>query len=105
MGLRLLLRLAVCAYLLFAASLAHAQLYWRVEVGASYSTSGEIHDRNFAPNHRICGNAACTTAGGINDLGGSAVLGGGVGWRLNPNLRVDATVAYHPLYKLKNTMP
>jgi opacity protein-like surface antigen len=64
-----------------------------------------IHDKNFALDKGICGDAACTTAGKIDNAGKSVILSGGIGWRFNQNLRADATVARRLLYDVKQTMP
>ena len=102
---RVLLRLTVSASMLMAAGIAQAQLYWRGDIGYSWSTSADIQDKNFPLDQGICGNAACTTAGKIDDVGNSFLLSGGVGWRFNPNLRADGTLTYRGWYKLDSTMP
>lgn len=107
---RVLPKLAVSALLLAAASVAQAQLYWRVDLGASFSTNTDIQDNNFQGNNfpaapGICGNAACTVPGQIKDVGTSGILSGGVGWRFSPNLRADGTIAYRGQYKISETMP
>lgn len=107
---RVLPKLAVSALLLAAASVAQAQLYWRVDLGASSSTNADIQDNSFQGNNfpvapGICGNAACTVPGQIKDVGSAWILSGGVGWRFNPNLRVDGTIAYRTEYHIDETMP
>ncbi len=99
------IKLLTAASTLVVAGQAQAQLYWRADVGFSFSTGANIHDKNFALDGQICGDAACATAGKINDAGNSAVLSAGVGWQFSPNLRADATVAYRGWYKEDKTMP
>ncbi len=102
---RVLPRVAVSALLLAAAGVAQAQLYGRVDIGASFSTGADIQDNNFAADSVICGNAACTTPGQIKDVGNSYLLSGGVGWRFTPNLRADGTISYRGSYRINETMP
>jgi len=98
-------RLAVFASMLAVAGVAQAQLYWRADLGASFSTSADIQDNNFPVDQGICGNPACTTPGQIKDVGTSGILSGGVGWRFSPNLRVDGTLSYRGQYNISETMP
>jgi len=101
---RALLQLTVSASLLMAASIAQAQLYWRGDIGYSWSTNADIQDKNFALDGGICGNAACTTAGKIDKVGNSFLLSGGVGWRFTPNFRMDGTLTYRGWYKIDETL-
>lgn len=96
-------RLAVSAFMLTAAGTVQAQLYWRADIGYSSATDAEIKDVNFASDQFICGNAACTVPGQLDDIGSAFVIGGGVGWRFNQNFRVDGTVAYRTGYKLDDS--
>jgi opacity protein-like surface antigen len=91
--------------MLTAAGAVQAQLYWRVDAGASFSTSADIQDQNFPADGLICGDLNCTVPGQIKDVGTSALLSGGVGWRFNQNFRIDGTVAYRGWYKINETMP
>jgi opacity protein-like surface antigen len=84
-----------------AAGAAQAQLYWRVDSGYSWSKDAGISDKNFPLNGIICGNAACTVPGQLNDLDNSLILGAGVGYRFDPNLRGDVTLGYRGYYKLR----
>lgn len=102
---RVLPKLAVAALLLAAAGVAQAQLYWRVDLGASFSTGADIQDSNFSVDQVICGDAACTVPGKIEDIGTSGILSGGMGWRFSPNLRVDGTISYRGQYNISDTMP
>lgn len=95
--------LAAGAFLATATNVVQAQLYFRGDVGYSWSRNADIKDKNFALDQGICGNLACTVPGKLNDVGDSALLSGGVGWRLNPNVRVDGTVTYRGWYKLDET--
>jgi opacity protein-like surface antigen len=97
---RALLALAAGALLVSASSAVQAQLYWRADLGYSWSRNADIKDKNFPLDQGICGNAACTVPGTLKDVGDSAILGGGVGWRINPNVRVDGTLAYRGWYDL-----
>jgi opacity protein-like surface antigen len=102
---RVLSRLAASAVILTVASIAQAQLYWRIDTGASFSTSADIQDNNFALDQAICGDPACTTPGKIKDVGTAGILSGGAGWRFNPNLRADGTISYRGGYKISDTLP
>jgi len=102
---RVLFALAAVALSLTAAGAAQAQLYGRVDLGYSSSTSADIQDNNFALDGVICGDAACTTPGKITDVGSAFLVGGGVGWRFNPNFRIDGTVAYRGGYKVDASVP
>lgn len=100
---RFLVTLLAGGVLATASSLAEAQLYWRADVGYSWSTNADVHDKNFAQDGVICGDAACSTSGKLSDVGGSGLLGAGVGWRINQNLRVDGTATYAGWYQLDKT--
>jgi len=102
---RVLFGLAASALMLTAAGAAQAQLYGRVDLGYSSSTSADIQDNNFALDGVICGDAACTTPGKITDVGSAFLIGGGVGWRFNPNFRLDGTVGYRGGYKVDASVP
>jgi opacity protein-like surface antigen len=97
---RALMTLAAVTLLASASSVVQAQLYLRADLGYSWSRNADIKDKNFPLDQGICGNAACTVPGKLKDVGDSAILGGGVGWRLNPNVRVDGTLAYRGWYDL-----
>ena len=103
MQLRSLLILFTGGVLATASSLAEAQLYWRADVGYSWSTNADVHDKNFAQDGVICGDPACNTSGKLSDVGGSGLIGAGVGWRFNQNLRADGTVTYRGWYHLDKT--
>jgi len=103
---RVLRGVAALASLLAASGVAQAQLYWRADLGASFSTGADIKDSAFvAGQGLICGNPACTVPGEIKDVGTSGIVSGGVGWRFTPNLRLDGTVAYRGQYNISQTMP
>lgn len=87
--------------LLMGAGTAAAQslapgFYLRGEAGWSWSHSKDFNDRNgqYAPDCMIC------TSPGPSGLGSSALLGGGVGYRLTDLFRVEAMVDYRGWYKL-----
>ena len=48
----------------------------------------------------ICGNAACTVGGTLDDVGSSILVGGGVGYRFASRVRADVGVTYGPSYAL-----
>jgi opacity protein-like surface antigen len=102
---RVWIRLAAAALLLTASGPTQAQLYWRVDLGWSFSTNADFQDNNFTVDGVICGDAACTVPGQIKDVGSSGIVSGGVGWRFNPNLRADATISYRGGYTISETMP
>jgi opacity protein-like surface antigen len=97
--------LAGAAALLAAAGSVQAVDYFRVDVGHSTSTGAGIRDRNFTLDGVICADAACTTAGSIDDVGNSAIFSGGLGWRFGTDWRVDATLAYRGGYNLNASIP
>jgi opacity protein-like surface antigen len=84
---------------------AQAQLYWRADLGFSFSNRAGLRDRNFAADGVICADPTCTSPGKINDAGDSPVLSAGLGWRFNRNFRADATLAYRGGYREQRTMP
>jgi opacity protein-like surface antigen len=88
---------------LSAAPPAQAQMYWRLDLGWSKANDADFKDRNFAADAVICGNPACNTPGRVNDVGDSSVLGGGIGYRFNPNWRGDVTLGYRGGYSLAGT--
>ena len=82
------------------AQTSYAQMYWRVDSGYSWSRDAGIADKNFPLDQGICGNAACTVPGKLNDADDSFILGGGVGYRFDPSLRADFTISYRGGYKV-----
>jgi len=101
--LRSVITVSAGALLVTASNLAQAQLYWRADLGYSWSQNADIHDKNFAQDGIICGDPACNTSGKLSDFGSSGLLSGGVGWRLSPNVRVDGTATYRGWYSLDKT--
>lgn len=91
--------LAIVGLISFAQT-ANAQMYWRVDSGYSWSRDAGVVDKNFPLDQGICGNAACTVPGKLNDAGDSFILGGGVGYRFDPSLRADFTISYRGGYKV-----
>jgi opacity protein-like surface antigen len=98
---------AVCALLCVVSIPAFAQSftgpYIRGDVGWSGSTDANIHDRNFALDGAICGNAACTVPGQLNDVGHAWFLGVGVGAQFAPAFRGDVVYSYRGGYQLSDT--
>ena len=58
------------------------------------ATDAGIKDKNFATDTTICGNAACSVAGKLDDVGTSAVVGLAIGNRLPNNMRVELSYGY-----------
>lgn len=98
-------QLAGAAALFAAAGNAQAIDYWRIDLGSSMSTDAGIRDKDFASDQAICGDAACTSAGTIKDVGNSYVISGGLGWKIGADWRADVTLAYRGGYKVDETMP
>lgn len=96
----IVLKFALVTILVLAATASHAQLYWRADIGWSAAMDANLRDNNFAADGFICGDPACNTAGELNEIGDSPVVQLGVGWRLNQNVRVDATLGYRGWYEL-----
>jgi opacity protein-like surface antigen len=84
----------------FAAVTAHAQnntFYGKVEGGYGWTQNAKMHDKLFNPaagGAAICGDPACTVPGQLNDIGNAWLVGAGVGWRYNQQLRTDFTITY-----------
>ncbi len=76
------------------------EVYWRADVGYSWAADADIRDKNFTADGVICGDAACNTPGELDDVGDSAALQVGAGWRFNANLRADLTLGYRGWYEL-----
>jgi opacity protein-like surface antigen len=66
-------------------------LYLRLDVGYAWSRDAETRDIG---QWLICGNGPCSTPGTLNDIGDSYVIGAGVGYRVNPNIRAELALAY-----------
>jgi opacity protein-like surface antigen len=98
--MRTLIKCALAASLLTAATASQAQLYWRIDGGWSMSQDANIRDKNFDQDGFICGDELCNSGGQLNDVGNSPVLQGGVGWRFSPSFRMDATLGYRGGYAL-----
>jgi opacity protein-like surface antigen len=72
-----------------------SQLYLRADIGYAWSKDAKIRDVGSAPGSFLfCGNAACSAPGALNDIGDSYVIGAGVGYRVNPNIRTELALAY-----------
>lgn len=96
----MMVRFVLAAAAALAAQTAQAELYFRLDAGYSKAGDAEIKDRNFAADGMICGDAACTEAATLNDVGSSPVVAAGLGWRFSPNFRADLTAAYRGGYQL-----
>jgi opacity protein-like surface antigen len=100
---RIFFNCSIAASLLLATGASHAQRYWRIDTGVSASSNAEIRDKDFGSPHTvICGDAACNAAGNLDQLGNSAILGLGAGYRLNSSMRADVTLGYRPNYRLND---
>lgn len=86
----------------FAAGMpAHAQMYWRLEVGYSKPNDAEFKDNNFDEAGNILADPNFQQAT-LNNIEGSPIVGGGVGYRFTSGLRGDVTLAYRPFYSLND---
>lgn len=73
-------------------------LYLRVDAGYSWSKDAEIRDK--VPG-LICADAVCNTPNGtLNNIGDSYVIGAGVGYRVNPNIRGEIALGYRGGFEL-----
>ena len=72
-------------------------LYLRIDVGYAWSRDAEIRDNG---QWLICGNEPCDTPSTLNDIGNSYVIGAGVGYRVNPNIRTELALAYRGGFEL-----
>lgn len=94
-------QLACAAALLAAAGPAQAFDYWRLDFGYSASTkSANFGDKDFSTDGLMCADAACTSGAKIDEAGHAGVFGGGVGWNLKNDWRVDLTATYRTGYEL-----
>jgi opacity protein-like surface antigen len=79
---------------------SQAQVYWRLDSGYSWSRNANIGDRDSTGNRLFCGDPACSVPTKIDDNTTSFIIGGGVGYRVTPNLRTDFTIGYRGGYEL-----
>jgi opacity protein-like surface antigen len=98
-------QLWIAAASLAAAGSAQAVDYFRIDVGASASTDAGIRGKDFASDGVICGDPLCASGGTIDKVGTSALLSGGLGWRIGSDWRADLTLGYRGWYKMDQTMP
>ena len=96
----------IAAAFLAAASIAPqgagAQMYVRLETGYSATLNAHARDRTSA-DPGICVDPACVREKEVNNAGHSAILGGGVGWKIAPEFRVDVTWLNRSGYKLTDS--
>ena len=101
------MKAALAAIILLAASIpAHAQMYWRLDTGLSKTMAADFRDKNSAGNGVICMDlspASCSTPATLDDVGSSAILGAGVGYRFDANFRGDVTFGYRGGYALSGS--
>lgn len=69
-------------------------VYYRVDVGYTRSTDANFADNNFASSGFICGDPTCTGPGSLDNVGSGLVLSGGIGYRFNPQGRIEAAFGY-----------
>jgi opacity protein-like surface antigen len=79
---------------------AHAQVYTRFDFGYSKSVNTDLHDKDFASDGVICGDATCSSPGNLKDVGSGFLIGGGVGNQFTEHVRLDVTLTYRAGYKL-----
>jgi opacity protein-like surface antigen len=96
-----MLRLIIAAGALLAVHAAQAEPYVRVDGGYSWSTDASIRDKDFNTDGFICADTGCTEGGELNGgVGNSGIYSIGLGWRFNPNVRIDLSGAYRGGYSL-----
>lgn len=105
MSLRIESCLTIATLSMLVCAPASAQVYGRLNLGWSSSVNVDIKDRDFNADQLICGDPGCNGAGKVKDVGGSAVVGAGVGWDLGNNVRADAMVNYRGGFKADETQP
>jgi opacity protein-like surface antigen len=76
--------------------------YGRLDTGYSWPTSAGVVDKNFAAFGGICGNARCTIPGELNNVDGSGMIGGGIGYRFSQEFRSDLTFNYRGMWSQLN---
>lgn len=92
-------RIVVAGVLLCLSAAAQAQMYWRFDLGVSFANNADFKDKD--PNfNQIIADPVTFAPGKLDDLGSAFILGGGVGYRFNDNVRGDATLAYRSTYQL-----
>lgn len=72
--------------------------YFRVEAGYAWGTNADLRDQSAAG--VICGNAACTVPGKLNEIGNSAVVGAAIGYRVQPRIRAELAVGHRGGFEL-----
>jgi opacity protein-like surface antigen len=92
------LALGVCA-----AAPAGAQLYWRLDIGYSEAVDkADFKDNNFYESGNIVADDSFTQPATLNNIDGSSIIAGGVGYRFTSGLRADVTLAYRGFYTLND---
>lgn len=84
-----MLRVAAALTMLLVAGAAHAQLYWRTDVGYSETVNAGICE------------PGCASGARLDDVGQSVVLSAGLGWRFSRSLRADLEFGYRGSYELQ----
>ena len=99
---QLLLGTALAGTVLFAAAPADAQFYARLDSGFAWG-----RDAQFGDNQAQLDSGATvfienetSSPGKLDNIGGSWLIDGGIGYRFNPWLRSDLTVGYRGGYEL-----
>jgi opacity protein-like surface antigen len=96
--------LMAAAIFLTAALPAHAQTYWRLDVGYSKQAGdADFKDNDFNQAGNILADNTFTQPGTLDNIDGSAIVGAGVGYRFTTGLRGDVTLVYRGFYSLNDT--
>lgn len=80
-----------------SAQSAPSPLYLRVDAGYAWSKDANIRDNG---QWVICANEPCDRPSTLNDIGDSYVLGAGVGYRVNSNIRAELAAGYRGGFEL-----
>jgi opacity protein-like surface antigen len=76
---------------------AASPLYLRIDAGYAWSKDAKIRDNG---QWLICANEPCDAPSTLNDIGDSYVIGAGVGYQVNPNIRTELALAYRGGFEL-----
>jgi opacity protein-like surface antigen len=82
-----------------SAQQASAQLYVRGDLGGAFSTNTDVTDVNSSASNALLGPGVRISG----DSGNSVIFGAGVGGRITPLFRADATLSYMPSFQFRGT--
>jgi opacity protein-like surface antigen len=85
-----------------AAPAAQAQLYWRLDLGYSKANDADFKDNDFNNAGVIWADPSGTQPGILNKIDSSAMVSGGIGYRLGNGMRGDVTLAHRGAYRLND---